>query len=146
MTHILLSPRQEQSVAARSFEGKAALITGSTSGIGLAIAEELAVHRAMVALNGFRDKMEIDRICQHLAARHNVQVRYDGADVSQADAVNRMVEATIGAFGRLDILVNNAGIQHVAPIETFPPEKWDAILSINLSAAFHATRAALPAM
>jgi 3-hydroxybutyrate dehydrogenase len=146
MTDVLPLSGLARSSAARSFEGKAALITGSTSGIGLGIAEELASQGAMVMLNGFGDPTEIDRICTQLADRHGVPVRYDGADVSRADVVAGMVEATIAAFGRLDILVNNAGIQHVAPIETFPIEKWDAILSINLSAAFHATRAALPGM
>jgi 3-hydroxybutyrate dehydrogenase len=152
MTHVSLSSSlaqsdsSTQSTNVRSFEGKAALVTGSTSGIGLAIAEELAAQGAMVALNGFGDRMEIDSICQRLRSRHGIQAHYDDTDVSKTDAVSRMVAATISAFGRLDILVNNAGIQHVAPIEDFPAEKWDAILSINLSAAFHATRAALPGM
>jgi 3-hydroxybutyrate dehydrogenase len=146
MTDVLPLSGLARSSAARPLEGKAALITGSTSGIGLGIAEELASRGAMVMLNGFGDPTEIGRICTQLADRHDVPVCYDGADVSRADVVAGMVEATIAAFGHLDILVNNAGIQHVAPIETFPLEKWDAILSINLSAAFHATRAALPGM
>ncbi len=152
MTHVSLSSGVAQSdgftrsASVRRFEGKAALVTGSTSGIGLAIAEELAAQGAMVTLNGFGNPEEIDGICQRLRSRHGVQVRYDEADVSKVEVVSRLIESAIGAFGCLDILVNNAGIQHVAPIETFPPEKWDAILSINLSAAFHATRAALPGM
>jgi 3-hydroxybutyrate dehydrogenase len=146
MTNVLPSCDLSRADVARPLEGRVALITGSTSGIGLAIAEELASQGAMITLNGLGDQMEINRLREQLGSRHRVSVRYDSADVSRADAVAHMVEATIGAFGRLDILVNNAGIQHVAPIETFPLEKWDSILSIDLSAAFHATRAALPGM
>jgi 3-hydroxybutyrate dehydrogenase len=146
MTHVVHPSALAEPAATRPLAGKAALVTGSTSGIGLAIANELATNGAAIVLNGFGDRAEIDGLCQELGSRHGVPVRYDGADVGRPKAVTRMVEMIIAAFGRLDILVNNAGIQHVAPIEAFPPEKWDAILSINLSAAFHAIRAALPGM
>jgi 3-hydroxybutyrate dehydrogenase len=122
------------------------VVTGSTSGIGLAIAACLAESGAMIVLNGLGDHFEIDNLVHVLGARHDVAVRYDGADMRDADAITGMIERTAGSFGPPDILVNNAGIQHVSPIEEFPPEKWDAIITINLSAAFHATRAALPDM
>lgn len=138
------SPPQAQS--ARPLNGRVAVVTGSTSGIGLAIASALAEAGAMIVLNGFGDAAEIESLRQVLAARHDVAVRYDGADMSDPDAVTAMMAQTAATFGPVDILVNNAGIQHVEAIDTFPPEKWDAILAINLSAVFHATRAALPAM
>ena len=121
-------------------------MTGSTSGIGLGIAEALAARRAAVALNGFGPAEEIGAVCRRLAEVHGVPVRHDAADMSKTGEIACMVERTARAFGPCDILVNNAGIQHVAPIEDFPPEKWDAILAVNLSAAFHAMRAALPGM
>ena len=123
-----------------------AVVTGSTSGIGLGIATELAAAGAMIVLNGFGDPIEIEKLCHVLGARHDVPVRYDDADMSDAGAIRDMVERVGRSFGPVDILVNNAGIQHVAPVEEFPPEKWDAILAINLSAAFHAMRAVLPEM
>jgi 3-hydroxybutyrate dehydrogenase len=132
--------------APRPLEGRAALVTGSTSGIGLAIAEALAAQGTMVVINGLGDARAIEAQCRELASRHDVSVRYDDADMSAPEAVAEMVERSIRAFGRVDILVNNAGIQHVSPIEEFPTSKWDAILSINLSAVFHATRAVLPDM
>jgi 3-hydroxybutyrate dehydrogenase len=131
---------------ARALDGRVAVVTGSTSGIGLGIAAALAEAGAMIVLNGFGDAAEIETVRQVLSARHDVAVRYDGADMSDPDAVTAMMAQTAASFGAVDILVNNAGIQHVEAIETFPPEKWDAILAINLSAVFHATRAALPAM
>ncbi len=131
---------------ARSLDGKVAVVTGSTSGIGLGIASALAEAGAMIVLNGFGDVTEIENLRHVLAARHDVAVRYDAADMSDPDAVTAMMAQTAASFGPVDILVNNAGIQHVEAIETFPPEKWDAIIGINLSAVFHATRAALPAM
>jgi 3-hydroxybutyrate dehydrogenase len=127
-------------------KGRTALVTGSTSGIGLGIAEELAKQGANVVLNGFGDRAEIDRLRARLADSYRVTVRYDGADMSKADAIETMLKATIAEFGSVDVLVNNAGIQHVAPIDEFPVGKWDAILAINLSAAFHTTRLALPGM
>ena len=131
---------------AREFEGRVAVVTGSTSGIGLGIAEALAERGAAVVLNGFGDKDDIETTCHRLAATHRVPVMHDGADMSQAGEVTDMVERAHRAFGPVDILVNNAGVQHVAPIEDFPPERWDLIVAINLSAVFHATRAALPTM
>jgi 3-hydroxybutyrate dehydrogenase len=121
-------------------EGKVALVTGSTSGIGLAIARALAVEGAKVMLNGFGDAGEIEKLKSELGALH------DGADMSKADEIERMVKRCADELGGPDILVNNAGIQHVSPVESFPPEKWDAILTINLTAVFHTTRLAVPAM
>ena len=126
------------------FKGKTALITGSTSGIGLGIATRLAAGGANIVLNGFGDAKEIEAIRQELA--RSVSVIYDGADMSRPEAVAQMMRHAIGEFGAVDILVNNAGIQYVAPVDDFPVAKWDAILAINLSAAFHTVRAALPAM
>ncbi|WP_310468484.1 3-hydroxybutyrate dehydrogenase [Sphingomonas sp.] len=123
-----------------SLDGKVALITGSTSGIGLAIARALAAEGAKVMLNGFGDAGEIEAVRSELGALH------DGADLSDPAAIAAMMARCAAELGGLDILVNNAGIQHVAPVDQFPPEKWDAILAINLSAAFHTIRLALPAM
>ena len=123
-----------------SLEGKVALVTGSTSGIGLAIARALAGAGARVMLNGFGDPAEIDRLKAELGAA------YDGADLGDPRAIERMADHLRDELGPPDILVNNAGVQHVAPVDQFPPEKWDAILAINLTAVFHTTRLALPAM
>jgi 3-hydroxybutyrate dehydrogenase len=130
----------------RPMDGKVAVITGSTSGIGLGIANALASAGAMIVLNGIAEPIEAENLCQVMGARHDVPVRFDGADMSKPEAIRDMVERVGRSFGPVDILVNNAGIQHVAPVEDFPPEKWDAILAINLSAAFHATRVVLPEM
>jgi 3-hydroxybutyrate dehydrogenase len=130
----------------RGLEGRVAIVTGSTSGIGLGIAEALGARGAMLVLNGFGPMHEIEATCRRLGEAHRVSVRYDDADMSKPGEVAAMVERARRALGAVDILVNNAGIQHVAPLEEFPPEKWDAIVSINLSAVFHATRAALGAM
>ena len=123
-------------------KGKTALVTGSTSGIGLGIAKALAAQGANIVLNGFGDiegpKAEISAL--------GVKVAYHGADMSKTSEIEAMMKFAADTFGRVDILVNNAGIQHVARIEDFPVERWDAIISINLSSAFHATRLALPAM
>ncbi len=125
---------------------KTALVTGSTSGIGLGIATSLAAGGANVILNGFGEPAEIEKLRAKLAADHAVEVRYDGADLSQQDAIERMMGSAIEQFGAVDILVNNAGIQFVAPIDEFPVAKWNAILALNLTASFHTIRLALPAM
>jgi 3-hydroxybutyrate dehydrogenase len=128
------------------FSGKTALITGSTSGIGLGIAEAFGAAGANLVVNGFGDAQEIERLRDDLARRHGVKVIYDGADMSRPEQIAAMVARAVEAFGAVDVLVNNAGIQHVAPVDDFPVAKWDAILAINLSSNFHAIRAALPAM
>ena len=129
-----------------NLKGKVAIVTGSTSGIGLGIAQALAAKGADVMLNGFGDAKEIERIRADLAAESKVKVVYDGADMSKPDAIEAMVKNAEKTFGKVDIVVNNAGIQFVSPIDEFPLAKWDAIIAINLSSAFHTTRAALPGM
>ncbi len=128
------------------FMGKTALVTGSTSGIGLGIARTLAAQGASVILNGFGDAREIEYLRAEMEEAHGVQVRHDGADMSRPDAIESMMGKALAEFGSVDLLVNNAGIQHVAPVDEFPVDKWYAILAINLSANFHTTRLALPAM
>lgn len=127
-------------------KGKVAVVTGSTSGIGLGIATALAAQGADIVLNGFGDAAEIEKVRAGLAAQHGVKVLYDGADLSKGDAVRGLIDNAVRQMGHIDILVNNAGIQHTALIEDFPTEKWDAILALNLSAVFHGTAAALPHM
>lgn len=122
---------------------KAALVTGSTSGIGLGVATALAKAGMDVTLNGFGDADEIEALRADLAREAGVEVRYDGADLMKPEACAGLVEGAIGAFGRLDVLVNNAGIQFVSPVEDFPVEKWNAIIALNLSASFHTIRAAM---
>jgi 3-hydroxybutyrate dehydrogenase len=124
-------------------KGKTAIVTGSTSGIGLGVARALAAQGANILLNGFGDPAEIKKLQTSLASQSGVKVAYSGADMSKPD---QMVAQATEELGRVDILVNNAGIQFTAPVHQFPPERWDAIIAINLSAAFHATRAALPQM
>jgi 3-hydroxybutyrate dehydrogenase len=131
---------------ARQLAGRTAVITGSSSGIGKGIAEAFAREGANVVLNGFGDAREIEALRSGLEQQHGVTVTYDGADMTKPAQIVEMVNAAVKAFGKVDILVNNAGIQHVAPVDEFPPEKWDAIIAINLTSAFHATRAALPGM
>jgi 3-hydroxybutyrate dehydrogenase len=121
-------------------EGKVALVTGSTSGIGLAIAKALTAEGAKLMINGFGPAADIERECCEIGAIH------DGADMSDPTAIAAMMKRCADELGGADILVNNAGIQHVAPVEDFPPEKWDAIIAINLSAVFHTTRFAVPEM
>jgi 3-hydroxybutyrate dehydrogenase len=130
----------------RPLEGKVALVTGSTSGIGLGIARALAAAGSAVVLNGFGKPEDIAEMQARIVSEFGVKARYSPADMSKASSIAEMIVTTLENFGRLDVLVNNAGIQHVQPIETFPADKWDAILAINLSSAFHTTRAALPAM
>ena len=123
-----------------TLKGKTALVTGSTSGIGLAITRAFAEAGAKVMLNGFGDEGEIEKLKEELGALH------DGADLGDPDAIERMMRRCADELGGPDILVNNAGIQHVSPVDEFPPEKWDAIIAINLTAVFHTTRHALPEM
>jgi 3-hydroxybutyrate dehydrogenase len=125
---------------------KTALVTGSTSGIGEGIAQALARSGCNVVLNGFGDADAIEALRARLAREYGVDVRYDAADMSRPADIGRMMDTALRQFEAIDILVNNAGIQHVASVEEFPPEKWDAILAINLSSVFHASRAVLPAM
>ena len=132
--------------ATRALAGKASLITGSTSGIGLGIARALAAAGSDIVLNGFGKEDEIAKTRNQLAEEFNVTVTFSGADMARRDAIGGMIDNVLTDLGRLDILVNNAGIQFVAPLQDFPPEKWDAILAINLSSAFHTTRLALPGM
>src|SRR5207253_9908015 len=120
---------------------KSAVVTGSSSGIGKGIAERFAREGANVMLNGFGEAADIEALRSGLEKEHGVKVLYHGADMSKPAQIAEMMGQAATAFGRVDILVNNAGIQHVAPVEEFPPEKWDAIIAINLSSAFHATRA-----
>jgi 3-hydroxybutyrate dehydrogenase len=121
-------------------------VTGSTSGIGLGVARALAADGAGVMLNGFGDPEEIERMRAGLEAEFGTAVRFCAADVAKPAEIARLVGETVRAFGGVDILVNNAGIQHVAPIEEFAPERWDAVIAVNLSASFHAIREALPHM
>ncbi len=123
-------------------KGKTALVTGSTSGIGLGIANALAAQGADIVMNGFGD--HAGPMAQITA--HGVRAEYHGADMSKPAEIEDMMKFAAARFGGVDILVNNAGIQHVAPIESFPPERWDAIIAINLTSAFHTTRLAIPAM
>jgi 3-hydroxybutyrate dehydrogenase len=125
---------------------KTAIVTGSTSGIGLGIAGALASSGVNVVLNGFGDKADIDKTVDEMRQKHNVGVMYSGANIAKPDEIADMMDRTRAEFGGVDILVNNAGIQYVAPIEEFPIEKWDAIIAINLSGAFHTTRLAVPDM
>ena len=130
-----------------SISGKVALVTGSTSGIGLGIAQSLARQGVHLMLNGFGDA-EAARAAVQAAAPPGgrIEVRHHGADMSRPADIEDLIKVTESAFGRLDILVNNAGIQHVAPIDEFPVDRWDAVIAINLTSAFHTTRLALPGM
>ena len=138
-------PTTAMSRDAKPLEGRVAIVTGSTSGIGLGIARAFAAAGADVVINGIADRRLIDELCSECAGLGKRAV-YDGANLMDADACRTLVNNAIGRFGRLDILVNNAGIQHVSPIEDFPVEKWNAIIALNLSAAFHTIRAAIPSM
>jgi len=127
-------------------KGKTAVVTGSTSGIGLGIAEGFAAEGVNLVLNGFGDAAEIETIRAGLESKFGVKVIYDGADMSKPDQIEAMMDNAAKVFGGVDILVNNAGIQHVCPVEEFPTAKWDAIIAINMSSAFHTTKKAVPYM
>jgi len=129
-----------------TLQGKTALVTGSTSGIGLGIARALAAQGANIVLNGFADAQDIDLLQSKMTQDYAIQTAYHPADVSKPTDIAAMMQFAEQKFGGIDILVNNAGIQYVANIEDFPVEKWDSILAINLSAAFHTTRLAVPSM
>ncbi|MFL6797761.1 MAG: 3-hydroxybutyrate dehydrogenase [Xanthobacteraceae bacterium] len=126
--------------------GKVSLITGATGGIGLGIARALAGAGSDIVLNGFGKREDVAEIEKAIAAEFGVRVSYSPADVAQPQSIAELIDAILERSGRLDIVVNNAGIQHVSALQEFPPERWDAILAINLSAAFHTTRLALPSM
>lgn len=125
---------------------KTALVTGSTSGIGLAIAKGLAKTGCNIVLNGFGEADAIEKIRSEMASENGVKVSYEGADLSKQDQIEAMMKSIESTYGGVDILVNNAGIQFVAPVDEFPVEKWNAILAINLTASFHTIRLALPEM
>jgi len=127
-------------------KGKTALVTGSTSGIGRAIAEALAARGANIVLNGFGEPAQIEALRARIAGEHGVRAIHHDADMTKPDTIAAMMAAARSEFDAVDILVNNAGIQHVAPVDEFPPEKWEAIIAINLVASFHTIRHALPAM
>jgi len=137
---------ERKPAAAQSLKDKVSLVTGSTSGIGLGIARALAGAGSAIVLNGFGKPEEIEAVRDGIAEDFGVHVAYSGADMSNPASIAEMIEMTLDEFGRIDVLVNNAGIQHVAPLQEFPPAKWDAILAINLSSAFHTTRLSLPSM
>ncbi|MGQ0673770.1 MAG: 3-hydroxybutyrate dehydrogenase [Hyphomicrobium sp.] len=138
--------RSAAAVPGRELCGKAAIVTGSTSGIGLGIARAFAAAGMNVMLNGFADRRDIDRTLAELTDGFGVDVAYSAADMSKPEDIRRMTEEAATVFGHVDVLVNNAGIQHVEAVETFPIEKWNAVIAIDLSAAFHATRAVLAGM
>jgi len=126
--------------------GKTALITGSTSGIGLAYARALAGEGANIVINGFGDAAAVEAEREGLEALSGARAAYSGHDLSKPDQVEAMMVEAIATFGGIDILINNAGVQHVAPVEEFPVDKWDLIIALNLTSAFHTTRLALPGM
>jgi 3-hydroxybutyrate dehydrogenase len=136
----------EDTMQSNTLKGKAALVTGSTSGIGLGIARALAAQGANIVFNGFGDAKEIEALQADINRQYDVKTAYHGADMSKPAEIEAMMKFAAEQFGAIDILVNNAGIQHVANVEDFPVEKWDAIIAINLSSAFHTARLALPSM
>jgi 3-hydroxybutyrate dehydrogenase len=143
---MIVSDARDMRLRRRELAGKAAIVTGSTSGIGLGIARAFAEAGMNVMLNGFGNAEEIDKTRRELEKTFGITAAYSAADMSKPDAIVQMVEDTRQALGKVDVLVNNAGIQHVEAIEMFPVAKWDAIIAINLSSAFHAIRAVVPEM
>lgn len=127
-------------------QNKNAVVTGSTSGIGLATVRELAGRGCHVMVNGFGDRAEIDRTCAEIAERSGTRIVYSGADLSRPEEARALMAEAADLLGPIDILVNNAGVQHVAALHEFPDDKWDLLLAVNLSAAFHTIKAAVPAM
>jgi 3-hydroxybutyrate dehydrogenase len=149
MTTITSTPSSiptELSAPSRTLKGKVALITGSTSGIGLGIAQCLAARGATIILNGFGDPGEIEALRSEIAHAHHVEVDFEAADLSKTAEIEALIKRIEARHGAINILVNNAGIQHVASIENFPTERWDAVIALNLSAVFHLTRCVLPRM
>ncbi|HEX2137879.1 MAG TPA: 3-hydroxybutyrate dehydrogenase [Microvirga sp.] len=138
--------KQSQARTTRILDGKVAVITGSTSGIGLGIARQMAAAGAAIVLNGLGKPEEVSSTLSALEREFGVAAIFSPADMSDPVSIRGLIETTLDTYGRLDILVNNAGIQHVSPIDQFPVEKWDAVLAINLSSAFHTTRLAIPVM
>ncbi len=130
----------------KPLKGKSAIITGSTSGIGLAIADHLSELGANIVLNGMGDKSQIEGLVNNISQKNSTKIIYSAADVSKTEDIHTMVKQTIDAFGKVDIIINNAGIQFVSPIQDFPQEKWDAIININLSAAYKLIKEVLPGM
>jgi 3-hydroxybutyrate dehydrogenase len=145
MTMMQTAPRPVVEMAP-ALKGRTAIVTGSTSGIGLGIARALAGAGANIVINGFGAEAEIEALRVGLVGEFGVDVMFSNADMSRPDAIAAMVAQTVETFGPVDVLVNNAGIQFVSPLENFPPEKWDAIVAINLSSAFHASRAVFAGM
>lgn len=138
---------QQQSDMTHPLAGKIAVVTGSTSGIGLGIAQAFAEAGANVVINGLAEQREIDLVCEQLdSVCPTSRIVYNGANLMKADEATGLIDETMVDFGGIDILVNNAGIQHVSPIETFPPAKYEAIIALNLSASWYTSRAAFPAM
>ncbi len=141
-----MMPTAAQLMSGYSLKNRVAAVTGSTSGIGLAIAESLAAQGCHIALSGLGEPAALESLRAEFASRFDVKAIVSGADLSKPDGVAAYISKTEKQLGPIDILVNNAGIQHVAPVEDFPPEKWDLIIALNLSATFHAVRATLPGM
>ena len=143
---LFTTPSDSEDIMQGTLKGKTSLVTGSTSGIGLGIARRLAAQGSNIVFNGFGDSAEIDAMQAEVNRSFGVQTAYHGADMSKSEQIAEMMQFAAERFGVVDILVNNAGIQHVANIEDFPVEKWNAIIAINLSSAFHTMRLALPSM
>jgi len=129
-----------------SLSGRTALVTGSTSGIGLAVAAAMAAEGAKIMLNGLGDPVQIEQIRSEMAQTHGVEVLFDGANLLKPDEIEKLIAGIAENLGGPDIIVNNAGIQHVSPIESFPPEQWDAIIGLNLTSSFHTVRHAFAGM